>query len=119
MGQMGVGGGPSAKRRHGGCGVAPGKTAGMGGYPAPPLLPVSCRYLLVNCCSFFFSLTEEANSGQIWRSGQTRVLETGWAWSVDVAPAISIFTGEATLLHSSGVKPCACSELWWNYLALT
>ena len=118
MGQMGVGGGPSAKRRHGVCGVAPDKQQVRGGSPAP-LVPVSCRYLLVNCCSFFFSLTEEANSGQIWRSGQTRVLETGWAWSVDVAPAISIFTGEATLLHSSGVKPCACSELWWNYLALT
>ena len=35
MGRMGVGGGPSAKRRHGGCGVAPSKTAGVG-YPAPP-----------------------------------------------------------------------------------
>ena len=32
--------------------MAPGKTAGTGRYPAP-LVPVSCRYLLVNCCSFF------------------------------------------------------------------
>ena len=32
---MGVGGGLSAKRRHGGCCVAPGKTAGTGS-PAPP-----------------------------------------------------------------------------------
>ena len=52
MGRMGVGGGPSAKQRHGGCCVAPGKTAGTGS-PAP-LVPVSCRYLLVNHCSFFF-----------------------------------------------------------------
>ena len=28
----------------------------------------------------------------------------------------SVFSGEATLLHSSGVISCACSELWWNYL---
>ena len=49
---MGVGVGLSAKRRHGGCGVAPGKTAGTG--PQLPLVPVSHRYLLVNRCSFFF-----------------------------------------------------------------
>ena len=42
----------SVKWRHGGCPMAPGKTAGTGRYPAP-LVPVSCRYLLVNCCSFF------------------------------------------------------------------
>ena len=30
-----MGGGPSTKRRHGGCGVAPGKTAGTGS-PTPP-----------------------------------------------------------------------------------
>ena len=50
---MGVGGGPSAKRRHGSCGVAPGKTAGTGS-PAPPLVPVSCRYLLVSATLSFF-----------------------------------------------------------------
>ena len=54
MGRMGVSGGPSAKRRHRGCGVAPGKTADTGSPAPPPLVPVSCRYLLVNHCSFFF-----------------------------------------------------------------
>ena len=42
---------------------------------------------------------------------------TEWAWLVGVDLAISVLSGEATLLHSSGVIPCACSELWWNYLA--
>ena len=107
---MGVGGGPSAKRRHGGCGVAPGKTAGTGS-PAPPgacfmQIPASESLL------FLFPLTEGASSGRIWRSGQTCVLVTGWAWSVGVALAISVLSGEATLLHSYGVIPCACSELW-------
>ena len=110
MGRMGVGGGPSAKRRHGGCCVAPGKTAGTGS-PAPPgacfmQIPASESLL------FLFSLTEGANSGRIWGSGQTRVLVT-----VGVVHAILVLSGEATLLHSSGVIPCACSELWWNYLA--
>ena len=114
MGRMGVGGGPSAKRRHGGCCVAPGKTAGTGS-PAPPgacfmQIPASESLL------FLFSLTEGANSGRIWRSGQTRVLKTKWAWSMGVAHVILVFSGEATLLHSSGVIPCACPELWWNYL---
>ena len=66
---------------------------------------------------FLFSLTEGANSGRIWRSGQTHVLVTEWAWSVDVVPAISVLSGETTLLHSSGVISFACSELRWNYLA--
>ena len=44
--------GPSTKRKHGGCVAASGKTAGTG--PPAPLVPVSCRYLLVNRCSFFF-----------------------------------------------------------------
>ena len=35
MGRMGVRGGPSAKWRHGGCGMAPSKTAGTG-VPSPP-----------------------------------------------------------------------------------
>ena len=65
----------------------------------------------------FFSLTEEANSGWIWRNSQTHVLMTEWACLVGVAPGISVLSGEATLLHSSGEIPCACSELWWNYLA--
>ena len=42
------------------------------------------------------------------------MLVTEWAWSVGVAFDISVL---ATLLHSFGVIPCACSELWWNYLA--
>ena len=64
----------------------------------------------------FFSLTEGANSGWIWRSSQTRVLVTEWARLVGLASAISVFSGEATLLHSPGVISCECSELWWNYL---
>ena len=83
--------------------------------PSPPgvcFMQIPASELLL-----FFSLTEGANSGLIWRSGQTRVLVTGWAWSVGVALAISVLSGEATLLHSSGVAFCACSELWWNYLA--
>ena len=36
---------------------------------------------------------------------------------VGVVHAILVLSGGATLLHSSGVIPCACSELWWNYLA--
>ena len=95
--------------------MAPGKTAGTGS-PAPigacfMQIPASESLL------FLFSLTEGANSGRIWRSDQTRVLETEWAWSMGVARAILVLSGEATLLHSSGVIPCACSELWWNYLA--
>ena len=94
MGRMGVGGGPSAKRRHGGCCVAPGKTAGTGS-PAPPgacfmQIPASESLL------FLFSLTEGANSGQIWRSGQTHVLETEWTWLMGVAHAILVLSGEAT-----------------------
>ena len=94
--------------------MAPGKTADMG--PQPPgtcfmQIPASESLL------FLFSLKEGANSGRIWRSGQTRVLVTKWAWSMGVAIAIPVLSGEATLLHSSGVIPCACSELWWNYLA--
>ena len=109
-----MGGGPSAKRRHGGCGVAPGKTAGTGS-PAPPgacfmQIPASESLL-------FFSLIEGKYSGWIWRSGQTHVLVTEWAWLVGLASAISVFSSEATLLHSPGVISCACSELWWNYLA--
>ena len=118
MERMGVGGGPSAKQRHGDCGVAPGKTAGMGfpalpgacfmqipasesgcgvapsktagmGSPAPPgacfmQIPASESQL------FLFSLTEGANSGQIRRSGQPRVLVTEWAC------------------------PCHFSSLWWG-----
>ena len=61
----------------GGWAVAPGKTAGTGS-PAP-LVPVPCRYLLVS--EYLFSLTEEANSGRIWRNYQNRVLVTEWAWS--------------------------------------
>ena len=34
--------------------VALGKTAGMGSPAPPPPVPVSCRYLLVNLCFFFF-----------------------------------------------------------------
>ena len=110
-----MGGVPSAKRRHGGCVVATGKTVGTWS-PAPPgacfmQIPASESLL------FLFSLTEGANSGRIWRSDQTRVLETEWAWSMGVARAILVLSGEATLLHSSGVIPCACSKLWWNYLA--
>ena len=48
---------------------------------------------------------------------KTSVLETEWAWSTGVARAILVLSGEATLLRSSGVIPCACSEFWWNYLA--
>ena len=106
MGQMGVGGGPSAKRRHRGC-------AGTGS-PAP-LVPVSCRYLLVNRCSFF-----PHRRGKFWpdlekQSNPHACDRLGVAGGRD--PAILVFSGEATLLHSSGVIPCACSKLWWNYLA--
>ena len=80
--------------------------------PQPPLVPVSWKYLHASeSLLFLFSLTEEANSDRIWRSGQTRVLVTEWAWTVGVALAISVLSGEATLLHSSGVIPCAYSEL--------
>ena len=81
------------------------------GSPGPPgarSMQIPASELLL----FLFSFTEGANSGQIWRSGQTRMLVTEWAW-----PFISVLSGEATLLHSSGMIPCACSELWWNYLA--
>ena len=44
--------GPSMKQRHGNCVVAPSKTADMGWSPAS-LVPVLCRYLPVNRCSFF------------------------------------------------------------------
>ena len=47
-----MGGGPSAKRRHGGCCVAPGKTAGTGS-PAPPGV-CFMQIPAVNRCSFFF-----------------------------------------------------------------
>ena len=46
--------------------------------PSPPgvcFMQIPASELLL-----FFSLTEGANSGLIWRSGQTRVLVTGWAW---------------------------------------
>ena len=93
MGWMGVGGGPSAKQRHGGCGVAPGKTADTGS----PALPGACFMQIPASESllFLFSLTEGANSGQTWRGGQTRMLVTKWAWLVGVAPAISVLSGEA------------------------
>ena len=41
---------------------------------------------------FLFSLTEGANSGRIWISGQTRVLETEWAWLVGVAHVILVLS---------------------------
>ena len=95
--------------------MAPGKTADTGS----PASPGACFMQIPACKSllFLFSLTKGANSGRIWRSGQTRVLETEWAWSMGVARAILVLSGEATLLHSSGVIHCACSKLWRNYLA--
>ena len=57
---------------------------------------------------FLFSLTEGANSCQIWRSGQNHVLVIEWAW---FNSGISVLSGEATLLRSSGMIPCACSKL--------
>ena len=79
-----MGGGPSVKRRLGGCGVAPGKTAGMGS-PAP-LVPVSCRYLLVNRCSFFFPSQKGqilAGFGEAIKPACLRPSGRGqWAWPV-------------------------------------
>ena len=46
---------------------------------------------------FLFSLTEGANSGQIWRSSKNSVLVTEWAWLL----VFFVLSGEATLLHSS------------------
>ena len=63
MGQMGVGGGPSAKRRHGGCGVAPGKTAGMGGYPAPP--PAAC-FMQIPASELLLFLFFPHRRGKFW-----------------------------------------------------
>ena len=64
---------------------------------------------------FFLSLTEGANSGWIWRSGQNRMLVTEWSWLVGAVPSILVLSGEAMVLQGSGVIPChacACSELW-------
>ena len=47
-----MGGGPSAKQKHGSCVVAPGKTADTGSLA--PLILVSCRYLPENRYSFLF-----------------------------------------------------------------
>ena len=61
-----------------------------------------------------FFLTEGTNSGRIWISGQECMLVT----NVDVvdqsgvACSISVLSGEAMLLHGSGVITCACSKLW-------
>ena len=63
---------------------------------------------------FPFSLTEGVNSGQIWRSGQDCVLVTKWVWLLGVVYSILVLSGEATLLHSSGVIVCACSEYGEN-----
>ena len=96
----------SAKRRHEGCVVAPSKTAGTG---SPVLLvSVSCRYLLVNHCSFFFS----HRSGKFWLylEKQPKPRACNWVGMVGRHGLLHFcFSGEATLLHSSGVIPCACS----------
>ena len=98
--------------------VGPPQSGGMAG-TGSPALPGACFMQIPasELLLFLFSLTEGANSGRIWRSGQTHVLVTEWAWLVGVTLAISVLSGEATLLHSSRVIPCACSELRWNYLA--
>ena len=94
--------------------MAPGKTAGTG---SPALLvPVSCRYLLVNRCSFFFP----HGRGKFWADLEKRSNPRACDRVSVVGgrgTAISVLSGEATLLHSSGVIPCARSELWWNDLA--
>ena len=82
IGRMGVGGGPSVKRKHGVYGVAPGKTAGTGS-PAP-LVPVSCRYLLVSCCSFFFPSQKEqilARFGEAVKPACVWPIGRGW-WAL-------------------------------------
>ena len=93
--------------------MAPGKTAGTQSPPGACFMhihvPASESPL------FLFSRTKGANPGRIWRSGQDSVLVTKWAWSMGMVSSISVFSGEATLLHSSGVIPCACSELWSKY----
>ena len=104
-----MGGGPSVKRRHGGCGVASSKIAGTGS-PAPPgdcfmQIPASETLL-------FFP----HRRGKFWPDLEKQPNPHACDW-VGVASAISVLSGEATLLHSSGVIPCACFELWWNYLA--
>ena len=60
----GVSGGPTAKRKHRDCVAAPNKTAGTGS-PAP-LMPVSCRYLPLNHCSFFFFPHRRGNFRLDW-----------------------------------------------------
>ena len=52
--------------------------------PSPPgacFMQIPASELLL----FLFSLAEDANSGWIWRRGQTRMLVTEWAWLVGVA----------------------------------
>ena len=58
---------------------------------------------------FLFSLAEGANLGWILRSDQECMLVTMWMWLMGVACSISVLSGEAMLLHDSGVT---CSELW-------
>ena len=92
----------------------PAKQQVQGPQPPPPgacfmQIPASESLL------FLSPLTQGTNSGHIWRNGQIHVLVTGWAWSVGVTSGILVLSGEATLLHSSGVISCACSELRWNY----
>ena len=69
---------PRSSQRHGGCVAASSKTAGTG-FPASY---DACFMQILGSGSLFFhfSLTEEANSGQIWKSGQECVLVTKWAW---------------------------------------
>ena len=83
------------------------------GVPSPPLVPVSCRYLLVNRCSFFFPHRRGKFQPDLEKRPNPRACNR-----VDMALAIPVLSGEATLLHSAGVIPCACSELWWKLFGL-
>ena len=106
----GMGGGPSAKRRYRGCAVAPGKTSGKG---SPALLvPVLCRYLLVNRCSFFFP----HRRGKLWpdleERPKTRACNrvgmvggrSSWHFS-------SLWWGNGVAWFWSDTLPCLC--MFW------
>ena len=106
-----VGGGPSAKWRHRGCGMAPGKTAGTGWSLAPCFMQIPASESLLFFLrrgKFWPDLEKWLNPRACDRMGV--VGGRGFCYFCSL-------WGEATMLHSSGVIPCACSKLCWDYLA--
>ena len=100
-----MGGGPSTKWKHEDCVVAPRQTAGT---ESPATLD-ACFMQMPASESLFFPFPSQ--KGQINRPDLEKRSSVHACNQVGVVCTISVFSGEATLLHGSGVIACACSEL--------